>query len=88
MMVLGAFGIGFLLGRGDRSVLLGLGTGQRNIAAAMVVASSSFADPEVMVMVTTSGLVSVLVLAVIAWLAGRGLRFGPPTPPETAASGI
>jgi BASS family bile acid:Na+ symporter len=43
------FGIGWLLGGpdGDTRRVLALGTGQRNIAAALVVASQSFSDPKV-----------------------------------------
>jgi arylsulfatase len=37
--------IGFLLSRRERSVVLGLGTAQRNIAGAMVIASRDFSDP-------------------------------------------
>ncbi|MGB0056415.1 MAG: bile acid:sodium symporter, partial [Methyloceanibacter sp.] len=51
-----AFGcvIGWLLGGpgNDTRRVLALGTGQRNIAAALVVASQSFRDPQVIVMVT------------------------------------
>jgi len=46
-------GIGWLLGGPDPGTrrVMALGTGQRNIAAAMVVASQSFSDPRVVVMV-------------------------------------
>jgi BASS family bile acid:Na+ symporter len=85
VLFLGAFGIGFLLARGDRSVVLALGTAQRNIAAAMVVASRSFADRDVLVMVTTSSLLGLIVFFPIAWLASkRGPRLGPPTIPGIA----
>ena len=36
---------------GDTRRVLALGTGQRNIAAALVVASESFSDPSVVIMV-------------------------------------
>src|SRR5205085_2033785 len=49
-LVSGAFVIGYLLSRHDRGVLLGLGTAQRNIAAAMVIASRDFTNPDVLVM--------------------------------------
>jgi len=82
ILVLGAFGIGFLLSRGDRSVVLGLATSQRNIAAAMVVASRSFADPDILVMVTASSLIGLIALFPIAWLLSRREpRVGPPTLP-------
>ena len=43
--------------------MLGLGTGQRNVAAALVVATQNFADPGVVVMLlvsTLAGLVPLL----------------------------
>jgi len=47
------FGIGWMLGGPgiDTRRALALGTGQRNIAAALVVASESFSDPSVVIMV-------------------------------------
>ena len=62
------FGIGWLLGGPgeDTRRVLALGTGQRNIAAALVVGTQSFSDPRVVVMVIVVaivGLVSLLPLA-------------------------
>jgi len=80
LLVVGAFAIGYLLSRRDRSMVLGLGTAQRNIAAAMVVASRDFRDPDVLVMVTVSSLAGLFVLFPIAWLVSRRTpRLGPPT---------
>jgi BASS family bile acid:Na+ symporter len=59
------FAAGFLLGGpepGTRRVL-GLGTGQRNIAAALVIATSGFSDPQVVTMLlveTVAGLILLL----------------------------
>ena len=76
----GAFAIGYLMSGRDRGVVLGLATSQRNIAAAMVVASRSFGDPDVLVMVTASSIVGLIVLFPIAWLLSRRKpRLGPPT---------
>jgi len=76
----GAFAIGYLMSGRDRGVVLGLATSQRNIAAAMVVASRSFEDPDVLVMVTASSIVGLIVLFPIAWLLSRRKpRLGPPT---------
>jgi BASS family bile acid:Na+ symporter len=61
--------VGFALGgpiRETRSVL-GLGTGQRNVAAALIIAGSNFTDPGVVVMVlvaTLAGLIPLLIAAV------------------------
>jgi BASS family bile acid:Na+ symporter len=62
-IVLG-FGIGWLLGGpgGDTRRVLALGTGQRNIAAALVVASQSFSDPRVVVMVIVIAIVGLIML--------------------------
>lgn len=79
LLIVGAFAAGYLLSRRGRSVVLGLGTAQRNIAAAMVIASRDFGDPKVLVMVTATSLVGLLVLFAIAWFLGRREpRLGPP----------
>jgi BASS family bile acid:Na+ symporter len=62
-IVLGV-GIGWLLGGTDVDIkrVMALGTGQRNIAAALVVASQSFDDPKVVVMVIVVAIVGFIVL--------------------------
>ncbi len=74
LFLAGALVIGYLLGGKDvrtRSVL-GLGTAQRNLAAALVVATANFADdPEVTIMVLTLGLVGLAVLMLLAGELGR-----------------
>ena len=53
--------------------VLALGTAQRNIAAALVVAGQNFTDPRVVVMVVVVAVVGLLVLMPLArWAAGRG----------------
>lgn len=80
ILILGAFGIGWVSGREYREghVVLGLGTGQRNIAAAMVVATQGVGDPGTVVMVVVSSLVAFAVLFPIAWLLARRKRRPPP----------
>jgi BASS family bile acid:Na+ symporter len=58
------YGIGWLLGGpgADTKRVLGLGTSQRNIAAALVVAGQSFDDPNVVVMVVVVAIVGLLLL--------------------------
>jgi BASS family bile acid:Na+ symporter len=58
------YGIGWLLGGpgADTKRVLGLGTAQRNIAAALVVAGQSFDDPNVLVMVVVVAIVGLLLL--------------------------
>ena len=57
-------GTGWLLGgsSADTRKVMALGTGQRNIAAALVVASQSFSDPKVVVMVIVVAIVGLIVL--------------------------
>ena len=57
-------GIGWVLGGTDASTnrVMALGTGQRNIAAALVVASQSFSDPKVVVMIIVLAIVGLIVL--------------------------
>jgi BASS family bile acid:Na+ symporter len=81
LLILGAFLSGFLLSRPERSAVLGLGTAQRNVAAAMVIASRDFTEPDILVMITASVLVGLLLLFVIASLLSRRTpHIGPPTP--------
>jgi BASS family bile acid:Na+ symporter len=58
------FAVGWLLGgpAADTRVVLGLGTAQRNIAAAIVVGSQSFTDPKVVVMVVVVAIVGLFIL--------------------------
>jgi BASS family bile acid:Na+ symporter len=58
------FGFGWLLGGpgNDTRRVLALGTAQRNIAAALVVATQSFSDPRVVVMVIVVAIVGLVML--------------------------
>jgi BASS family bile acid:Na+ symporter len=58
------YGIGWVLGgpAADTRRVLGLGTAQRNIAAALVVSRQSFDDPNVVVMVVVVAIVGLLIL--------------------------
>lgn len=69
ILIAGAFGIGFLLGE-DRGVM-GLGTGQRNIAAATIVATQSIGNPDTLAMVVVASLVGMAVLFPVAWRLQR-----------------
>jgi BASS family bile acid:Na+ symporter len=63
-----SFAAGYALGGpapATRSVL-GLGTGQRNVAAALLIATQNFTDPGVVVMLLVSTLAGLLVLLVAA----------------------
>ena len=68
LFIAGAFIIGYLLGmtgRGTREEM-GLATAQRNIAAATVVATQSFGDPDTLVMVVVTSLVAMIILFPLA----------------------
>ena len=73
---------GYLLGGpapGSRSVL-GLGSGQRNIAAALIVATQNSEDPRVVVMLIASTLAGLIVLVPAAiWLSRRATANHPAT---------
>jgi BASS family bile acid:Na+ symporter len=58
------FGVGWLLGGPDADArrVMALATGQRNIAAALVVASESLGDPKVVVMVVVVAIVGLIIL--------------------------
>jgi BASS family bile acid:Na+ symporter len=62
------FGAGWLLGGPDADSrrVMALGTGQRNIAAALVVASQSFSDPKVVVMVIVVAIAGFIILMPLA----------------------
>ncbi len=83
-----AVAIGFLAGRfaGGPDVMgvMGLGTGQRNISASMLVATSNFSDPNVLVMIMVVSTLGLVVLFPIA--AELGKRARSDTPQAAAAT--
>jgi BASS family bile acid:Na+ symporter len=94
-----AMAAGYFLGGSDPATrrTLALASGQRNVAAAFVVATGNFADrPDVLVFLAAAGLIGmVLVMPVAGWLgrraeaeqpaAGASGRFIPATGGERAA---
>lgn len=69
--VVGSFVIGFVIAspHPERRVVLGLGTAQRNIAAATVVAGEGFRGPDTLVLVVIASTISLFLLLPIArWL--------------------
>jgi BASS family bile acid:Na+ symporter len=89
LFIVGAFAIGYLVarpGRGRRTVLA-LGTAQRNVAAATLVASQNIADEGALVMVTFISVIEMAVLFPLAgWLRKRSTR-GVSAPPDTRFAG-
>ena len=65
--------MGWLLGGpgDDTRRVLALGTGQRNIAAALVVGSQSFTDQGVTVMVVVVAIIGLVTLMPLAGMFGR-----------------
>jgi bile acid:Na+ symporter, BASS family len=74
--------VGWVLGGSTRETrsVMGLGTAQRNIAAALVVASQSFDDPNVVVMVVVVAIVGLLTLMPLARALGRRVPPAMTTP--------
>lgn len=69
-----AFVFGYFLGGRDGTVrsVLGMGTAQRNLSAALVIATANFAgNPDVVVMVLVLGLIDLIMLMLIAGELGR-----------------
>ena len=65
---------GYLLGgpAGNTRSVLGLGTAQRNLSAALIVAAQNFSDdPNVLVMILVAGLIGLVLLMVSAGELGR-----------------
>jgi len=85
LLIAVSFAVGyFLAGRdpGVRSVS-GLGTAQRNVSAAMVVAAGNFADPNVLVMILVGAL---LMLVILMPLGGELGKRQAATAPAAAAT--
>ncbi|MBN9523703.1 bile acid:sodium symporter [bacterium] len=86
VFVAAATAAGYALGgpaRETRSVL-GVGTGQRNVAAALVIATQNFADPGIVVMLLVSTLAGLVVLLAAARVWARPAAGEMPAEPETA----
>jgi len=88
VFVLAMLAAGYALGGpapAARSVL-GLGTAQRNIAAALIVAGGNSDDPRVVIMLLVTTIVGLLVLVPAARILGRPARpFAATSIPEEAA---
>jgi bile acid:Na+ symporter, BASS family len=73
LFVVVGYALGWVLGgpAADTRPVLGLGTAQRNIAAALVVGGQSFSDPSVVVMVVVVAIISLLILLPMSRLLAR-----------------
>ncbi|MFL7838693.1 MAG: bile acid:sodium symporter family protein [Candidatus Promineifilaceae bacterium] len=73
LFIIGAFAIGYFLGgpgQGTRAVV-SLGTAQRNLAAAMIVAAGNFTDPDVLTEVLIIALIGLVLLMVAGGELGK-----------------
>ncbi|WP_324749816.1 hypothetical protein SH591_15200 [Sphingomonas sp. LY54] len=80
LFVLAAFGLGYLAGWGNDALedIGGLATAQRNTAAAMLIAVSSFTDPTVFVLITLVNTIAIaLLIAIAKVLKGDNARAAP-----------
>ncbi len=78
LLIVGSLGVGLVLGGREpheRSVM-GLGTAQRNISAAIVVAAQNFTDPLVIVTLLVGAILLLLVLMGTARQLAKGLKSG------------
>ena len=68
LLIAGAFAVGYLVAspRPERRVVLALGTAQRNIAAATIVAVEDIKDPDTLVLVVVASVIGLCVLIPIA----------------------
>jgi predicted Na+-dependent transporter len=82
-----SFVIGYLLApdAATRSTL-SLGTAQRNIAAAMVVAGDNFSDPNVLIMVLVGAIFMMVLLLPTAGEMGKRMQVAAPGPTPASAS--
>jgi BASS family bile acid:Na+ symporter len=78
--------LGFVFGGREASVrsVLGLGTAQRNISAAIVVGVQNFTDPSVLVMLMVGAILLLIVLMTTARRLGSRREMGLEMPAETA----
>ncbi len=82
VFILGAFAIGYACGgrNHERRIVLGLGSAQRNIAAAMVVATQSIGDAGTIIVVVSASVIGLALLFGLAALLRRHQRARPRRP--------
>ncbi len=73
LLTVGGFGMGYLISSTgfNRRAVMGLGAGQRNMAAALVVASQDFENPNTLVMVVLFSVIDLILLFPIALILRR-----------------
>jgi BASS family bile acid:Na+ symporter len=72
LLIAGSFVIGYLLGgAGNTRSVMALGTAQRNISAAIVVAAQNFSDPNVLVMLMVLAVIGLIILLPLGGELGK-----------------
>lgn len=73
LFLAGSLTLGYLLGGPGRDtrVVVGLGTAQRNVSAAMLITVQNFAEPKVLIMVLTGGLLMLVINSLVASEFGK-----------------
>jgi BASS family bile acid:Na+ symporter len=73
ILILASFAIGYVLGgpNKDSKRVTSLGTAQRNISAALIIALNNFQDPNILAMLIVGSLVMLIILMVLAGELGR-----------------
>jgi len=76
VFVLVSFVIGYFLGGSNRPIkrVLALGTAQRNLSAALAIATLNFTDPDVMVMIMVVALAGLILLMFIGGEMGKRIE--------------
>jgi BASS family bile acid:Na+ symporter len=77
LFLAGSFLIGYAIAspRPERRVVLGLGTSQRNVAAATIVAVEDIKDNDTLVLVVVASIIDLLILIPLArWLRTKEVR--------------
>ncbi|MEZ4517973.1 MAG: hypothetical protein R3C44_14530 [Chloroflexota bacterium] len=72
LFIIGAALVGYLLGGSKETrPVMALGTGQRNISAGLLIASTNFSDPQVVLMVLAVSVAGFVVLFLAAGYFGK-----------------
>ncbi|WP_277556068.1 bile acid:sodium symporter family protein [Halobaculum limi] len=79
VLIVGSLGVGWLVGgpTTDTRAVLGLGTAQRNVSAALVVGAANFEDPDVVVMLVVGATLMGLLIVLAGELGKRTERSQP-----------
>jgi hypothetical protein len=87
LFIIATFALGFVLGGRDPGIrsVMGLGTAQRNISAALVVGVQNFTDPNVITTLLVGAILLLLLLLPTARQLGN--RSKTPTPVAEPAAG-